>query len=103
MTDVDRYPPREAFATRPPAGMSEGQGDEATALDRPRFLVEADLGVPHTRERPVADLAGTDGTPAPPATPEEPSSVRQVVLVLAATLGAMLGAALGVWLALGAA
>jgi len=106
MTEVDRYPPREAFATRPPADMSTGQGDEATALDRPRFVVQADLGVPHTRERLVADLDGS-ARPLPAsaeqAEPASTTTTQHVLLVLVAALGATLGAAFGAWLALGAA
>ena len=48
------YPPRGAFATRPPtdAVAAGGEVGEITALDRPRFVEELELGVPHTREQP---------------------------------------------------
>ncbi|MCA9604700.1 MAG: hypothetical protein KC619_03865 [Myxococcales bacterium] len=114
MSASDRYPSREALATRPPPEMTEeaAEGFASTALDRPRFVEEADLGVPHTGERPLP--SGTrPRRPEPqrrgPSLPRfEPGPARSLPLPLwaallgMAVLGGVAGGALGAWLAMGA-
>jgi len=108
----DRYPPREAFATRPsPELVAEGgEVGAITALDRPRFIEALDLGVPHTRERPsdsvpvVADAVQSRGEKHSPR-PHDRASMKQrfpwlAMLVVASVMGVG-GALFGSWLASG--
>jgi len=110
-----RYPPREAFATRPsPEVVAEGgEVGAITALDRPRFVEAVDLGVPHTGERPCDSVpAASDSsevTPRAAATAQraEPSVRRRggfpwLVLLAVGVFTSIAGVLVGYWLALGA-
>ncbi|MCA9607912.1 MAG: hypothetical protein KC619_20020 [Myxococcales bacterium] len=106
MSGSDRYPSREALATRPPPEMTEAEGVDTTALDRPRFVEDADLGVPHTGERPLPSGTRPRREPSLPRFAPEPAGLPLplwALLLGVALLGGVAGGAVGAWLALGAA
>lgn len=99
MTSKPSYPPRRKLAARPSTEMTSGTEQEPTALDRPLFVGEPDLGVPYTRERSI------DRAEPPPeleegAPPHTPLSWR-LAAVLAVAAASAAGVAFGYWLAAG--